>query len=127
MSENLNKWPDKTILVAEDEMINFMLINKVLESTGSRIIWAKNGLEAVALNQEHTPDLILMDLRMPELNGTEATRTIRKTHPEVPIVAVTAFALDNEAQQCEEAGCSAFLTKPVRPAILFEVLKNLFA
>ncbi|HBB92703.1 MAG: hypothetical protein A2X22_04330 [Bacteroidetes bacterium GWF2_49_14] len=127
MSENCFKWPDKVILIAEDEMINFMLLNKVLESTASKVFWAKNGLEAIAFNQEYSPDVILMDLRMPEMNGIDATKAIRKTHPKLPIVAITAFALDNEAQQCQEAGCSAFLTKPVRPVILFELLENLFA
>ncbi len=126
MSENRFKWPDKVILIAEDEMINYMLLNKVLESTASKVFWAKNGLEAIAFNQEYHPDVILMDLRMPEMNGIDATKAIRKTHPELPIVAVTAFALDNEAQQCQEAGCSAFLTKPVRPVVLFELLENLF-
>jgi two-component system, cell cycle response regulator DivK len=127
MSDNHYKWPDKVILIAEDEMINFMLLNKVLESTASKVFWAKNGLEAVALNQERNPDVILMDLRMPEMNGIDATKAIRKTHPHLPIVAVTAFALDNEAQQCQDAGCSAFLTKPVRPVILYELLEKLFA
>jgi CheY-like chemotaxis protein len=118
------KWPDKVILIAEDEMINFMLLNKVLESTQAKIVWAKNGLEAVQFNAEKHPDVILMDIRMPEMNGIDATQLIRKTHPELPIIVITAFMLDNEAEQCQAAGSSAFLTKPVRPLLLFELLEK---
>jgi len=127
MNQELGKWPDKTILIAEDEMINFMLLQKVLEGTHAKVLWAKNGDDAVMMTKEHHPDAILMDIRMPVMNGIEATRTIRVFDRDLPIIMVTAFSLDNEAEQCHQAGCSGFLTKPVRPVVLFEVLDRFFA
>jgi CheY-like chemotaxis protein len=127
MNPGSNQWPDKTILIAEDEMINFMLLQKVMEGTHVRVLWAKNGQEAVQMTQEQNPDAILMDIRMPVMNGIEATKAIRIFNLDLPIIMVTAFSLDNEAEQCHQAGCTGFLTKPVRPVVLFEVLDRFFS
>ena len=119
--------PGITILIAEDEPINYMLLNKILEVTQCRTVWAKNGREAVDMNLSESPDLILMDIRMQVMNGIEATRMIRRTHPDLPIIAITAFTLSNEPEACREAGCTEFLTKPVFPKILLETIHHLFS
>jgi CheY-like chemotaxis protein len=127
MNQESAKWPDKIILIAEDEMINYMLLNKVLEGTQTKVLWAQNGQDAVQMTKDHHPDAILMDIRMPVMNGIEATKAIRSFDKDLPIIMVTAFTLDNEAEQCHQAGCSGFLTKPVRPVVLFEVLGRFFS
>jgi len=110
------------ILIAEDEPINYMLIKKILEATSCKVIWAKNGREAVDMTADQHPDIVLMDIRMPEMDGITATRLIRDSFPDLPIIAVTAFNLSNEAERCQEAGASGFLTKPVMPAPLLEAI-----
>ena len=122
MNEPTNVWEHRLVLIAEDEPINFMLIRKILEVTSCRVIWAKNGREAVEMATSQHPDLILMDIRMPEMDGITATKLIRKSFPDLPIIAVTAFSLSNEAEKCQEAGASGFITKPVMPATLLEAI-----
>jgi hypothetical protein len=118
------KWNNKTILIAEDEDSNFRFLEMVLNKTKATIIWAKDGEEAINLAIEHSPDLILMDIKMPVLDGLEATRKIKETHPEIPIIAQTAFAMENDERMSLEAGCNSYLSKPIKPAILLEVLST---
>jgi len=100
------------ILVAEDIESNYLLIQCVLQKE-YRLLRACNGKEAVELCKLHNPDLILMDIKMPEMDGLEATRKIRKEKITIPIIALTAFAFDTDIQKAMDAGCSDFLTKPV--------------
>ncbi len=125
MAKSDKIFQDQLILIAEDEPINFMLLEKMLEPTGAGIIWAKNGKEAVEMTRSN-PDirLILMDIRMPEMNGIEATLILRAEFPELPIIAVTAYSLSNEKEACEQAGTTAFITKPVSPKVLVELIKQ---
>lgn len=117
---------EKTILIAEDEPINFMLLQKILEKVNSKIIWAKNGKEAVdKAFSDKSIGLILMDIRMPIMDGVEATKIINKKLPELPIVAVTAYTLSNEKEKCKEAGAVGFLTKPVRPSEIIPLVNKL--
>jgi len=118
------KWNNKTILIAEDEDSNFKFLEMVLNKTKANIIWAKDGEEAIILCKEHTPDLILMDIKMPILDGLEATQIIRETHPEIPIIAQTAFAMENDERMSLEAGCNLYLSKPIKPAILLKILSS---
>lgn len=122
MNQSTYGWEHRVVLIAEDEPINFMLIRKILEVTSCRVIWAKNGREAVEMTTSQHPDLILMDIRMPEMDGITATKMIRKSFPDLPIIAVTAFSLSNEAEKCQEAGASGFITKPVMPGTLLEAI-----
>ncbi len=126
MNQPTQSSEEKIILIAEDEPINFMLLQKMLEKTGYKILWAKNGQEAVdnATNNLNIR-LILMDIRMPIMDGIEATRIIRSQKPDLPIVAVTAYTLSNEKIKCKEAGSTDFLSKPVRPAILLPLVEKL--
>lgn len=111
------------ILIAEDEPINFMLLEKMLEKTPYTILWAKNGKEAISkVRANPRICLVLMDIRMPEMDGIQATAEIHREFPTLPVVAVTAYTLSNERERCMDAGASAFLNKPVNPAELMQAL-----
>lgn len=124
MISNTFKWNNKTILIAEDEDSNYRYLEMVLTKTKAKIIWAKDGIEAINLCKEHEPDLILMDIKMPNMDGLEATREIKKTHPEIPIIAQTAFAMENDERLSLEAGCNSYLSKPIKANKLIETLST---
>lgn len=111
----------QTILIAEDVDSNFLLL-KTLIGNNYNLLWAKDGNEAVALFKKHQPDLILMDIKMPRMDGLEATRLIRSYSREVPIIALTAFAFESDREKALESGCNDFLTKPVSQNGLEKVL-----
>lgn len=122
MISNTVNWNNKTILIAEDEDSNFRYLEMVLKKTQVTILWAKDGLEAIELSKQHIPDLILMDIKMPNMDGLEATRKIKKIHPEIPIIAQTAFAMENDERLSLEAGCNSYLSKPIKANKLLDVL-----
>jgi signal transduction histidine kinase/CheY-like chemotaxis protein len=113
----------KTILIAEDVEDNWLFFKSVLQKTNARLQWVKNGREAVdrALSGR-PPDLILMDLRMPVLNGYDATQEIKKVRPNIPIIAQTAYSLDGDRTKSLEAGCDEYLTKPIDIPTLYSLL-----
>ncbi len=113
----------KTILVVDDTELNIDLITQLLEDDYNLLI-AKDGLEGVSIATEHNPDLILMDISLPILDGYEATRTIRKTMPNLPIIGLSAHAMDGHEQKARDAGCTDYLTKPVNDDLLFKMLKK---
>jgi len=116
-------WNGKCILVAEDENINFILLDEVLSKTGVEIIRANNGKEAIELFKENKQkiDLILMDIRMPEINGADASRKILENAPETIIIAQTAYALPEDKDQYLNVGIKFILTKPIDPSELYYV------
>lgn len=103
----------KRLLVAEDEDTNFELVKRILQN-GFDIIRAKDGIEAVTLNEEEKPDLILMDIRMPNMDGLDATRIIKEVNNNVPVVALSAFAFPEYIEEAKKAGCDDFLAKPFK-------------
>jgi len=106
-------WKDRLILVAEDEMINYKFIEKVLKKTKTNLLWAKNGLETFEMVQQNKNiDLVLMDIRMPLMDGYEATRKIKEINNKIPIIAQTAYALDYERTEILSAGCNDYISKP---------------
>ena len=111
------------ILVAEDIDSNYLLIEALLKKD-YRLVRAHNGSEAIELFNAETPDLILMDMKMPGTNGIDTTTLLRKTGTQVPIVALTAFAYDNDKALAFDAGCNDFLTKPVSPPELRRVVSK---
>jgi CheY-like chemotaxis protein len=123
ITTNFN-WSKKTILIAEDEDSNYRYLEMVLNKTKASLIWAKDGLEAIELCKKHEPDLILMDIKMPNMDGLEATREIKNTHPEIPIIAQTAFAMENDERMSLEAGCNSYLSKPIKANALLEALST---
>lgn len=113
----------KTILIVEDTELNIDLITQLLEDDYKLLI-ARDGIEGVSMATEHIPDLILMDISLPILDGYETTRTIRKTLPKIPIIGLSAHAMDGHEQKAKEAGCNDYLTKPVNDDLLFKMLKK---
>lgn len=121
-------WNFKKILVAEDEETNYLFIEAILEDTNAILIWARNGLEAVdKFNQYQDIDLILMDIKMPEMDGLTATKTIRKINHEVPIIAQTAYAMSEDKSKCINAGCNDYLTKPINHKLLLATIGKYFS
>lgn len=107
-------WKDKTILVAEDVPTNFLLVKKSLRKTNVQLLWSKNGKETVDMVKENDHiDLVLMDIRMPIMNGLDATREIKKMHPDLVIIAQTAYAMDGDRENSLEAGCDDYISKPI--------------
>lgn len=111
----------KTILVAEDEESNYELVRIVLQKRYN-LLHARNGIEAVTMNEEEHPDLILMDIRMPEMNGLDATRIIKEVNHNTPIIALSAYAFDENIREAKAAGCDDFLAKPFRVEDLLETI-----
>ena len=109
------------ILVAEDEDSNFELVRIVLAKR-YRLMRAHNGIEAVTLCEDEHPDLILMDIRMPDMNGLDATRIIKEVNHEIPIVALSAYAFDENIREAKAAGCDEFLAKPFRVEDLLDTV-----
>ena len=112
-----------TILIAEDTDSNFDLLNAIL-GRKYRLVRAKDGMEAVTMYDEVNPDLILMDIKMPNLDGLEATRIIRQLSAEVPIIAQSAYAYEHDRNAAEEAGCNDFISKPIAQEKLKEKIKK---
>lgn len=105
----------KTILIAEDELANYTLLESILLPTKAEIVWVKNGVEAIEECKANSNlSLILMDIKMPEMNGLEATKIIRKFNVGIPIIAQTAFAMPQDADNCMRAGCNEYLAKPLQ-------------
>jgi PAS domain S-box-containing protein len=114
---------EKTILVAEDEHNNFLLINELLTSLQLKVIHVENGLEAVNICAGgNLPDLVLMDIKMPVMDGIKATKKIKKLNPGLPVVALTAYALEVEKKRIFESGCDDYLEKPIQHQALVETL-----
>ena len=113
----------KTILVAEDEDSNFDLVKAVLQKR-YRLLRAHNGIEAVNLNEDEHPDLILMDIRMPEMNGLDATRIIKEVSHNTPVVALSAYAFEDNIREAKLAGCDEFMSKPFRVENLIEMVRR---
>mgnify|MGYP003294594669 CR=1 FL=1 len=120
---NINNETKKTILVAEDTDSNFILAKAILGKIYN-LVRAKDGMEAVNMFESVKPHLILMDMKMPNLNGLDATRIIREISKEVPIIALTAYAFDHDKQAALDAGCNDFLTKPYTQEVIKEMIEK---
>jgi signal transduction histidine kinase len=118
-----SNWSDKTILVAEDVATNYLLVKKSLRKTDVQLVWAKTGLEAVeAVQNNPAIDLVLMDIRMPVMNGLDATRKIKALRPNLPIIAQTAYAMDGDRENSIEAGCDDYISKPINLKLFIELI-----
>ncbi len=116
----------KRVLVVEDQEDNMQIMNDMLTSAGYQVTKAVTGHEGVAMAESDTPDLILMDVQLPGLDGYEATRRIKDNSAlrRIPIIAVTSYALDGEEDRAEEAGCDAYFSKPVSPRALLAKVRE---
>lgn len=116
-------WSNKLILIVEDVEANHLFISSALRKTNAKMLWAKNGKEAVKLALENPDiDLVLMDIRLPELDGYEATRQIKNFRKTLPIIAQTAYVMSNEKGKVLQAGCDDLITKPIRLKVLLETV-----
>jgi len=123
--EHRPDWRNKVILIAEDEEVNYIYINEILSLTGAIILWAKDGSQAVDLvNKMKKIDLVLMDIKMPVMNGYAASMEIRQINPMLPIIAQTAYAFIEDRQKAEAAGCNDYLTKPINKNELYTILEK---
>ena len=121
LSKSDLNWSTKTILIAEDTELNFEYLKELLRKTKINILWAKDGQEAIDLYQEHKDriSLILMDILMPEVDGLNATKAIKKINADVPVIAQTALSMSEDRKLCLDAGCSQVLVKPIISEDLF--------
>jgi len=115
VSLNELNWKNRKILIVEDEDLNYMFLEKLLANTGIEMIRASTGIEAIdAVKNENAIDLILMDIKLPEMDGLTATREIKKINPIIPVIAQTAYAMKGDREEIMEAGCDAYIAKPIK-------------
>ncbi len=105
----------RKVLIVEDDTLNMKLFNDLLEANGYAVFQARNGLEALRTARLHRPDLILMDIQLPEMSGLEVTEQLKadKELSSIPILAVTAFAMRGDEEKVRQAGCDGYMTKPI--------------
>jgi two-component system cell cycle response regulator DivK len=116
----------KTVLVVEDNELNMKLFHDLLEAHGYNIVQTRNGLEAIDLAREHHPDLILMDIQLPEVSGLEVTKWIKEDDElrAIPVIAVTAFAMKGDEERIRQGGCEAYLSKPISVNTFIETVRT---
>jgi len=113
------------ILIAEDEEYADLHLSILLKEYAREIIHAKTGTETVRIcNEEPDIDLVMMDIRMPEMDGYEATRKIREFNSDIIIIAQTAYAISGEAEKAVNAGCNDYISKPINKAVLISIIKK---
>src|SRR5262245_40369069 len=107
--------PLKTVLIVEDNELNMKLFNDLLEAHGYHVLQTRDGLSALDIAREHRPDLILMDIQLPEVSGIEVTKWLKEddTLRHIPVIAVTAFAMKGDEEKIREGGCEAYISKPI--------------
>ena len=108
----------KTILIVEDNELNMKLFHDLLEAHGYNILQTRDGMEALRLARSAKPDLILMDIQLPEVSGLEVTKWIKEDEElkTIPVIAVTAFAMKGDEEKIREGGCEAYIAKPISVA-----------
>jgi len=121
----LPDWSNKKVLVVEDVENNYELIEAILKKTKIKIVWARTGNQAMLVFSEQTDiDIILMDIKLPDINGLDLTRQIKEKNKEIPIIAQTAYALTGDREKTITAGCDAYLSKPLPKAKLLKVMSD---
>jgi two-component system cell cycle response regulator DivK len=116
----------KTVLIVEDNELNMKLFNDLLEAHGYATLKTGHGIEAMELARAHKPDLILMDIQLPEVSGLEVTRWLKQDDElkSIPVIAVTAFAMKGDEERIREGGCEAYLSKPISVAKFISTVKT---
>ncbi len=116
----------KTVLIVEDNELNMKLFHDLLEAHGYQTVGTRNGIEALDLARQHHPDLIIMDIQLPEVSGLEVTKWL-KDDPDlrpIPVVAVTAFAMKGDEERIRKGGCEAYLSKPISVAKFLDTVRH---
>lgn len=116
----------KKVLIVEDNELNMKLFSDLLEAHGYETIGTNNGLNALDLAREHSPDLILMDIQLPEVSGLEVTKWLKDDEElsPIPVVAVTAFAMKGDEERIREGGCEAYMSKPITVSVFIETIRS---
>jgi two-component system cell cycle response regulator DivK len=116
----------KKILIVEDNELNMKLFNDLLVANGYETVLTRHGTEAMKLAREHRPDLILMDIQLPEVSGLDVTRWIKEDEElhTIPVIAVTAFAMKGDEERIRKGGCEAYISKPISVAKFVETVKH---
>ena len=123
---NNYKWENRVVLITEDEEVNFYYLKTIFKKTEAKILRAKNGKEAVDIIKDFHGDidLVLMDLNMPVMDGYEAMKIIKAQHPELPIIAQTAYTLSEDRNKCMKAGFNDYISKPINRVALFRLVSE---
>jgi len=120
------QWPGKKILIVEDDPASCQLFSVLLKSRGTELVSTDNGLEAVNIcSTDDGINLVLMDIQLPIMDGYTATKLIKQLRSELPVVAQTAYTLEEDEGKCFAAGCDAYLTKPVKKDELYKTIDQL--
>ena len=116
----------KTVLIVEDNELNMKLFRDLLEAQGYETLQTREGLQALSLARQHRPDLILMDIQLPEISGLEVTKWLKEDEElsRIPVIAVTAFAMKGDEERILEGGCEAYLSKPISVMSFIDTVKS---
>jgi len=116
-----------TILIVEDNELNMKLFHDLLEAHGYKTLQTRNGIDAIALARKHRPDLIVMDIQLPEVSGLDVTKWLKEDDSlrHIPIVAVTAFAMKGDEERIREGGCEAYVSKPISVSRFLDTIRRL--
>lgn len=116
----------KTVLIVEDNDLNMKLFHDLLDAHGYQTLQTRDGMEALELARENRPDLILMDIQLPEVSGLEVTKWLKDDEQlrGIPVVAVTAFAMKGDEERIREGGCEAYISKPISVATFLETIRQ---
>ncbi|HEX4617206.1 MAG TPA: response regulator [Stellaceae bacterium] len=123
---NGNGSQPKRVLIVEDNELNMKLFNDLLEAHGYYTLQTKDGVEALRMARTHRPDLILMDIQLPEVSGLEVTKWLKEDDDlrSIPIIAVTAFAMKGDEQKIRDGGCEAYIAKPISVASFMSTVER---
>ncbi|GAB5505715.1 MAG: hypothetical protein Rhirs2KO_08780 [Rhizobiaceae bacterium] len=116
----------KKVMIVEDNELNMKLFRDLIEASGYETVHTRNGLEALDLARLHTPDLILMDIQLPEVSGLEVTKWLKEDDDlhTIPVIAVTAFAMKGDEERIRQGGCEAYISKPISVPRFIETIKS---
>ncbi|MGB0086074.1 MAG: response regulator [Rhodomicrobiaceae bacterium] len=116
----------KTVLIVEDNELNMKLFRDLLEAHGYATLQTRNGIEALALARDHKPDLILMDIQLPEVSGLDVTKWLKEDDElrHIPVIAVTAFAMKGDEERIREGGCEAYISKPITVSMFLDTIRQ---
>lgn len=119
----------KQVLIVEDNELNMKLFHDLLEAHGYETVGTRNGIEAMDLARQHRPDLILMDIQLPEVSGLEVTKWLKEDDglKRIPVIAVTAFAMKGDEEKIRQGGCEAYISKPISVMHFLETIRRFLA
>lgn len=117
---------EKTVLIVEDNELNMKLFHDLLDAHGYRTLQTRDGMEALEIARSERPDLILMDIQLPEISGLEITKWIKEDDNlrHIPVIAVTAFAMKGDEEKIRDGGCEAYIAKPISVSLFLDTVKK---